>query len=86
MKISDGIGDKVGTCIQWTCGFLSGFAIGFAYGWKLTLVILAISPLLAACAFFMTKVPILYSSYSSVQCNVYVQAEDLNIFPLLKRY
>lgn len=30
--------------------------MGFAYGWKLTLVILAISPLLAGAAMVMTKV------------------------------
>ncbi|KAL5007363.1 hypothetical protein ScPMuIL_016169 [Solemya velum] len=71
MKISDGIGDKVGTCIQWTCGFLSGFAIGFAYGWKLTLVILAISPLLAACAFFMTK---MIASMSGKELKAYSRA------------
>ena len=55
-KIHDGIGDKCGGFFQWFCGFLSGFIIGFIWGWKLTLVILAISPLLAGSAFVMTKV------------------------------
>ena len=55
-KIHDGIGDKLGGFFQWFCAFLAGFIIGFIWGWKLTLVILAISPLLAGAAFVMTKV------------------------------
>lgn len=55
-KIHDGIGDKLGSFMQWFCAFLAGFVVGFVYGWKLTLVILAISPLLAGSAFLMTKV------------------------------
>lgn len=55
-KIHLGIGDKMGTFIQWMSGFFAGFAIGFAYGWKLTLVILAISPVLAGVALLMSKV------------------------------
>lgn len=46
----------MGTFIQWMSGFFAGFAIGFAYGWKLTLVILAISPVLAGVAVLMSKV------------------------------
>ena len=48
-KIQEGIGDKIGTFFQWTCAFLAGVIIGFVYGWLLTLVILAVSPLLAIC-------------------------------------
>ena len=55
-KIHGGIGDKMGSCLQWTAGFLAGFIIGFIYGWKLTLVILAISPALALTGFVMNKV------------------------------
>jgi len=58
-KIHDGIGDKCGSFFQWFCAFLAGFAVGFAYGWKLTLVIIAISPLLAGAAMVMTKVCLL---------------------------
>nr|KAG5714213.1 hypothetical protein BaRGS_018430 [Batillaria attramentaria] len=43
LKIHDGIGDKVGTFVQWNCGAIAGFIIGFVYGWKLTLVILALA-------------------------------------------
>ncbi|CAD5121588.1 DgyrCDS10086 [Dimorphilus gyrociliatus] len=46
-KIQEGIGDKVGMIFQSLAMFIGGFSIGFAKGWKLTLVILAISPVLA---------------------------------------
>uniref|UniRef100_A0A8C2F169 ATP-binding cassette sub-family B member 5 n=1 Tax=Cyprinus carpio TaxID=7962 RepID=A0A8C2F169_CYPCA len=45
--INDGLGDKICVFVQFFCTFISGFIIGFIYGWKLTLVILAVSPLLA---------------------------------------
>jgi len=55
-KIREGIGDKVANVLQWTAAFISGLIIGLAYGWKLALVIIAISPLLALCALLMTYV------------------------------
>ena len=45
-KIQNGIGDKVGMVIQSSTMFLTGFLIGFSYSWKLTLVILSITPAL----------------------------------------
>ena len=45
-KIQNGIGDKVGMVIQSVSMFLSGFVIGFVYSWKLTLVILSLTPAL----------------------------------------
>ncbi|CAN8064805.1 unnamed protein product [Agarophyton chilense] len=44
--IQSGIGDKLPTCVQYTSTFFVGIIIAFVYGWKLTLVILAITPLL----------------------------------------
>lgn len=41
---------------QWFCAFLAGFGMGFGHGWKLTLVIMAVSPALAGAAFIMSKV------------------------------
>lgn len=46
----------MGTFMQWFAAFITGFAIGFAYGWKLTLVILAVSPLLVGAAGLFSKV------------------------------
>uniref|UniRef100_UPI00358F3F7A ATP-dependent translocase ABCB1-like isoform X3 n=1 Tax=Myxine glutinosa TaxID=7769 RepID=UPI00358F3F7A len=55
-KISEGIGDKVALLIQYVSSFVSGFVIGFVRGWKLTLVIVAISPLLAISAALWSKI------------------------------
>uniref|UniRef100_A0A3B3S4D3 ABC-type xenobiotic transporter n=1 Tax=Paramormyrops kingsleyae TaxID=1676925 RepID=A0A3B3S4D3_9TELE len=48
--INDGLGDKICLFVQFFCTFIAGLIIGFINGWKLTLVILAVSPLLAGSA------------------------------------
>ncbi|TFK09667.1 trace amine-associated receptor 1 [Platysternon megacephalum] len=48
--IHEGIGDKFCIFVQFFATFLTGIVIGFVYGWKLTLVILSVSPVLAAAA------------------------------------
>ncbi|KAM6374900.1 LOW QUALITY PROTEIN: ATP-binding cassette sub-family B member 5 [Alca torda] len=48
--IHEGIGDKICISVQFFATFLAGIIIGFIHGWKLTLVILSVSPLLAASA------------------------------------
>ncbi|XP_050978248.1 bile salt export pump [Labeo rohita] len=45
-KINDAIADQVGVFIQRFTTFLCGFLMGFAKGWKLTLVIISVSPLI----------------------------------------
>uniref|UniRef100_UPI00398E631E bile salt export pump-like n=1 Tax=Pristiophorus japonicus TaxID=55135 RepID=UPI00398E631E len=45
-KINDAIADQVGIFIQRFTTFVSGFLLGFVSGWKLTLVIIAVSPLI----------------------------------------
>ena len=52
----EGIGDKIGNFFQWFSTFVAGIVIGFVYGWKLTLVIMAVSPLLVMCGVVFTKV------------------------------
>lgn len=54
-KFEDGIGDKVSTCFQFISMFITGFVIGFVYGWQLTLVVLAVAPLLVASGAFFAK-------------------------------
>ncbi|NXD92614.1 MDR1 protein, partial [Chaetorhynchus papuensis] len=46
--IREGIGDKISIFLQFFSTFVSGVIIGFIYGWKLTLVVMSVSPLLAA--------------------------------------
>lgn len=55
-KIQEGIGDKVGLLIQAYTTFIASFVIGFIKGWKLTLVILAVSPLLGISAALFSRV------------------------------
>uniref|UniRef100_A0A8D0L944 Bile salt export pump n=1 Tax=Sphenodon punctatus TaxID=8508 RepID=A0A8D0L944_SPHPU len=45
-KINDAIADQVAIFIQRFTTFVCGFLLGFVSGWKLTLVIIAVSPLL----------------------------------------
>uniref|UniRef100_A0A672U8N1 ATP binding cassette subfamily B member 1 n=1 Tax=Strigops habroptila TaxID=2489341 RepID=A0A672U8N1_STRHB len=49
-KISDGIGDKIGMLVQALTTFVTGFIVGLIRGWKLTLVILSVSPVLGLSA------------------------------------
>lgn len=46
IKLQSGLGDKWGMAIQALAMFVSGFGIGFYFSWELTLVILAVTPLL----------------------------------------
>ncbi|NWT63776.1 ABCBB protein, partial [Prunella himalayana] len=45
-KINEAIADQVAVFIQRLTTFVGGFLLGFVSGWKLTLVIIAVSPLL----------------------------------------
>ncbi|CAK8671951.1 unnamed protein product [Clavelina lepadiformis] len=54
-KISDAIADKFSVFIQRLTTFVGGFVVGFVNGWELTLVIMAISPLLGIGAALMGR-------------------------------
>nr|XP_022339240.1 multidrug resistance protein 1-like isoform X1 [Crassostrea virginica] len=53
-KIKDGLGDKFSFTFQYTAQFFSGFAIGFWKSWKMTLVMMSVTPLLAVSAGVMS--------------------------------
>uniref|UniRef100_A0A8C4VBV9 Phosphatidylcholine translocator ABCB4 n=1 Tax=Falco tinnunculus TaxID=100819 RepID=A0A8C4VBV9_FALTI len=55
-KINEGIGDKIGLLVQAITTFVTGFIVGLIRGWKLTLVILAVSPVLGLSAAIWAKV------------------------------
>ena len=55
-KIADGIGHKFGLFLYGMSGFVGGYIMAFVYGWKLTLVMLSVFPLLAATAGFIGTV------------------------------
>ncbi|CAF3084747.1 unnamed protein product [Rotaria sp. Silwood2] len=70
-KIHDGIGDKIGSTSQFIAAFFTGFILGFAKGWKLTLVILSISPLLFTSAVLFSK---LASGLTAMELKAYGKA------------
>lgn len=53
--IREGLGEKLGAGFQFAAMFLAGYVIAFVNSWKLTLVVLAVSPLLAFGGFMMMK-------------------------------
>uniref|UniRef100_UPI0037E91357 ATP-dependent translocase ABCB1 n=1 Tax=Semicossyphus pulcher TaxID=241346 RepID=UPI0037E91357 len=70
-KIQEGIGDKAGMLIQAYTTFITSFIIGFSKGWKLTLVILAVSPALGISAALFSKV---LASFTSKEQTAYAKA------------
>ncbi|KAG1947910.1 ATP-dependent translocase ABCB1 [Pimephales promelas] len=70
-KINEGIGDKLGMLLQNLTTFFAGIIIGFVKGWKLTLVILAVSPLLGISAAIIAKV---MTSFTSKEQTAYAKA------------
>ncbi|KAM4702863.1 ATP-dependent translocase ABCB1-like [Rhinophrynus dorsalis] len=69
--IHEGLGDKICIFAQYFATFLTGIIIGFVNGWKLTLVILSVSPLLGVSATIWTK---LLASFTSKELAAYAKA------------
>jgi ATP-binding cassette subfamily B (MDR/TAP) protein 1 len=53
--MQDALGEKVANFIHNFATFIAGFVVGFVRGWQLTLVILAVSPLLMIAGGFMAR-------------------------------
>ncbi|KAM7420778.1 hypothetical protein PAMA_015141 [Pampus argenteus] len=70
-KIQEGIGDKVGMLLQAFSTLFTSFIIGFIKGWKLTLVILAVSPALGISAAIFSKV---LTTFTSKEQSAYAKA------------
>ncbi len=51
-----GIGVLFGTFVHWMSIFMAGYAIGFIYSWKLTLVIISVTPFMAGSVVIKSKV------------------------------
>ncbi|EGD76002.1 multidrug resistance protein [Salpingoeca rosetta] len=54
-QIQEALGDKVGSFLQFLGMFLAGFIVGFIYGWKMTLVIIGMAPLIGIGGALMSK-------------------------------
>ncbi|XP_069815586.1 ATP-dependent translocase ABCB1-like isoform X2 [Dendropsophus ebraccatus] len=70
-KINEGIGDKIAMLLQTMTTFVAGFVIGFIKGWKLTLVILAISPVMGLSAGLWAKI---LSAFTNKELTAYAKA------------
>ncbi|XP_075067982.1 ATP-dependent translocase ABCB1 isoform X5 [Mixophyes fleayi] len=70
-KMNEGIGSKIALLIQSLTTFLTGIIIGFIKGWKLTLVILAISPLMGLSAALWAKI---LTAFTNKELTAYAKA------------
>lgn len=57
-KINSAIADQVSIFIERISTFVFGFMVGFIGGWKLTLVVIAVSPLIGIGAGLMAMVSV----------------------------
>jgi ATP-binding cassette subfamily B (MDR/TAP) protein 1 len=62
VKVQEGIGDKLSIFFQLTATFFTAFIVGFALEWRLTLLMLGCTPILAISAFVFTKLLSLFTS------------------------
>lgn len=69
--IREGLGEKLGAGVQFAAMFLGGLIIALVNSWKLTLVVLAVSPLVAFGGFMMVK---LMSEATSSSLGAYARA------------
>lgn len=51
----EALGEKFGALFQFGAMFVAGIIVGFTFSWKLTLLILSITPFLAASGYFMNS-------------------------------
>ncbi|XP_025895192.1 multidrug resistance protein 1-like isoform X1 [Nothoprocta perdicaria] len=70
-KINEGIGEKIAMFFQAIATFFTGFIVGFTKGWKLTLVILAISPVLGLSSALWAKI---ISAFTNKELSAYAKA------------
>uniref|UniRef100_A0A914WVT4 ABC-type xenobiotic transporter n=1 Tax=Plectus sambesii TaxID=2011161 RepID=A0A914WVT4_9BILA len=70
-RIKEGIGDKVALMVQYTAQFLAGFVVAFTYNWKLTLIMLSLTPLMVFIGAFITK---LMAGASAQEAATYAKA------------
>ncbi|CAJ0947065.1 unnamed protein product, partial [Mesorhabditis belari] len=54
-RVKEGLGDKLGLMIQFTAQFFGGLGVAMYYDWKLTLIMMALSPVIIFCGAFMAR-------------------------------
>ena len=72
--MKDALGEKFGASIQAFSTFICGIVIGFSRGWKLTLVVIRLSPLVFAGVFIFARL----SAYmASKELKAYARAGSI---------
>ncbi|XP_077124839.1 ATP-dependent translocase ABCB1-like isoform X2 [Ranitomeya variabilis] len=69
--VYDGLSNKLCMFVQMISSAIGGIVIAFLYGWKLTLVILSISPLIGLSGALWSKIA---TSYTTKEINAYAKA------------
>ncbi|CAJ0584939.1 unnamed protein product, partial [Mesorhabditis spiculigera] len=54
-RVREGLGDKMGLMFQFSAQFFGGLIVALTYDWKLTLIMMALSPVLIICGAFMAR-------------------------------
>uniref|UniRef100_A0A0N5C259 ABC-type xenobiotic transporter n=1 Tax=Strongyloides papillosus TaxID=174720 RepID=A0A0N5C259_STREA len=54
-RVKEGTGDKLGLLVQFVAQFFGGYITAFTYDWKLTLIMMSLSPFMVICGFFLAK-------------------------------
>ncbi|KAK0397961.1 hypothetical protein QR680_002359 [Steinernema hermaphroditum] len=54
-RVKEGTGDKCALLIQFVSQFFAGLAIAFSYDWRLTLIMVSLSPFIMLCGAFIAK-------------------------------
>uniref|UniRef100_A0A0N5AV15 ABC-type xenobiotic transporter n=1 Tax=Syphacia muris TaxID=451379 RepID=A0A0N5AV15_9BILA len=55
-RIKEGTGDKIALLIQFTSQFFAGLVIALTYDWRLTLIMMSLSPFMILCGIFIANV------------------------------
>ena len=66
-KIAAGIGDKFSISIQYLAAFVAGFVIAMTQDFRLTLFMLALTPVLAGFGFMFGKITAVFTSQEQKQ-------------------
>ncbi|CAG5126531.1 unnamed protein product, partial [Candidula unifasciata] len=70
-RVKEGTGDKLGLAVQFLAQFVAGFVVGFIRGWKLTLVMMSLTPVLAIISGILGR---LVATYSAREQQLYASA------------
>ncbi|RWS03142.1 ABC transporter: subfamily ABCB/MDR-like protein, partial [Dinothrombium tinctorium] len=74
LKIETGIGEKIGLCVFFVSSSIFSILFSFYYGWKLTLILLAVAPIVAIANGLAAKIQ---TTMSIKESNAYAKAAEI---------